>query len=55
MTMRAEILAGVGRRRRWTDEQKLQILAEVGIDGASMADGARRHDVARQHLFQWCI
>ncbi|MFC0500572.1 transposase [Asaia krungthepensis] len=51
--MRAEILVGFGRRRRWTDEQKLQILAEVGIDGASVADVAQRHDVARQHLFQW--
>ncbi|WP_122050964.1 IS66-like element accessory protein TnpA [Asaia bogorensis] len=51
--MRAEILVGVERRRRWTDEQKLRILAEVGIDGASVADVARRHAIARQHLYQW--
>ncbi|WP_205836065.1 transposase, partial [Asaia bogorensis] len=52
VTMRAEILVGVERRRRWTDEQKLRILAEVGIDGASVADVARRHAIARQHLYQ---
>lgn len=44
---------GVERRRRWPDEVKLSILAEVGIDGWTVTDVARRHDVTRQHLYQW--
>lgn len=51
--MRQEILAGVERRRRWSDEQKRRILAEVGIDGATVSDVARRHDLSRQHIYQW--
>ena len=51
--MGQEVLIGVERRRRWSDERKLQILAEVGVDGASVSDVARRHDLTRQHLYQW--
>ncbi len=51
--MRQEILIGVERRRRWSAEQKLRILAEVGVNGAGVTDVARRHDISRQHLYQW--
>ena len=51
--MRQEILRGVERRRRWADEQKLAILSEVGVDGWSVADVARRHDISRQQIYQW--
>lgn len=51
--MRQEVLVGVERRRRWFDEQKLSIVKEVGLDGATVADVARRHDVTRQHIYQW--
>ncbi|WEQ50578.1 transposase (plasmid) [Komagataeibacter oboediens] len=51
--MAQEILIGVERRRRWPDERKLEILAEVGVDGASVSDVARRHGLTRQHLYQW--
>ena len=51
--MRQEILIGVERRRRWSAEQKLRILAEVGVNGAGVSDVARRHDISRQHLYQW--
>lgn len=51
--MRQEILTGVERRRRWSQEDKLRILNEVGVEGASVSDVARRHDVTRQHLYQW--
>lgn len=44
---------GVERRRRWPDAAKLSILAEVGVDGWTVTDVARRHDVTRQHLYQW--
>jgi transposase len=51
--MRQQVLIGVERRRRWSDEQELSVLSEVGIDGASVAEVARRHDITRQHIFQW--
>lgn len=51
--MRQQVLIGVERRRRWSDEQKLSVLSEVGVDGASVAEVARRHDITRQHLYQW--
>ena len=44
---------GVERRRRWPDAVKLLILAEVNTGGWSLADVARRHDVTRQHIYQW--
>jgi transposase len=51
--MRQEILIGVERRRRWSDDQKLTILNEVGLDGATVADVARHHDLTRHHIYQW--
>ena len=51
--MRHEVIIGVERRRRWSDEQKLSILEEVGVDGATVAEIARRHDLTRQHIYQW--
>lgn len=51
--MRQEVLVGVERRRRWSLEQKLEVLGEVGVDGATVADVARRHDITRQHIYQW--
>ena len=51
--MRHEVIVGVERRRRWSDEQKLGVLMEVGVAGATVADVARRHDLTRQHIYQW--
>lgn len=51
--MRDGVLLGVERRRRWTDEAKLAILGEVGVNGWTVSDVARRHDVTRQHIYQW--
>jgi transposase len=53
--MRQEILVGVERRRRWSDDQKLAILKEVGLEGATVADVARRHQLTRQHIYQWRV
>jgi transposase len=43
----------VVRRRRWSDEQKGRIVAEAVTPGAVIADVARRHDLAPQHLSNW--
>ncbi len=51
--MRQEVLIGVERRRRWSIEQKLEVLSEVGVDGATVAEVARRYDITRQHIYQW--
>ncbi|MCA1409433.1 transposase [Ensifer sp. IC3342] len=50
--MRVEIL-GQERRRRWCDEQKLEIIRSVGIDGATVTEVAHRHDVTRQQIYTW--
>jgi len=47
------VVLGLERRRRWTDEAKLAILGDVGVSGWTVADVARRHDVTRQHIYQW--
>lgn len=50
--MRVEIL-GAERRRRWSDEKKLDIVLSVGVDGATVTEVARRHDVTRQQIYTW--
>jgi transposase len=51
--MRGGEVLGVERRRRWTEEIKISILSEVGQSGWSVTDVAQRHDVTRQHIYQW--
>ena len=48
-----EIITGVERRRRWRQEQKLRILAELEEPGSTVAEVARRHEVSRGLLWQW--
>lgn len=51
--MRGEILVGVERRRRWSEDQKLSILAEVGVNGATVTQVAQRHEITRQQIYAW--
>ena len=50
---RVEIRTGVGRRRRWTEEQKGRIVAELYRAGAIVSEVARRYEISPQHLFAW--
>src|ERR1700688_444802 len=50
---RVEIRTGVGRRRRWTEEEKGRIVAESYGPGAVVSEVARRHEISPQHLFGW--
>jgi transposase len=50
---RVEIRTGVGRRRRWTAQEKARIVAETLHAGVAVAEIARRHDMSSQPLFNW--
>ena len=47
---RVEVITGVERRRDWTDEQKLSIIAESCQDGVVISDVARRHGLRRNEF-----
>src|ERR687897_1472903 len=50
---RVEVITGVGRRRRWSDEDKARIVAE-SLDPATTASAvARRHGLHASQLFVW--
>jgi transposase len=50
---RLEVITGVGRRRRWSDEDKARILAE-SLDPATTASAvARRYGLHVSQLFTW--
>nr|ASK46219.1 hypothetical protein [Agrobacterium vitis] len=50
---RMEIMSGTERRRRWSDEAKLRILAEADEPGARIGEVARRHDVHPGQIRLW--
>lgn len=50
---RVEILPGRERRRRWSAEAKLRIVAETEEPGARVKQVAARHDVYPGLLFAW--
>ena len=50
--MRGEIL-GAERRRFWHDDDKLEIVMSVGVDGASVTQVAQRHEIKRQQIYAW--
>ena len=50
---RVEVISGVERRRDWTDEEKLAIIAESCQDGVVISAVARRHGLRPQQLFTW--
>jgi transposase len=50
---RIELLTGPDRRRRWSVEEKAQIVAETLAPGARVADVARRWQLCSQQIFTW--
>jgi len=50
---RIEIMSGTERRRRWSDEAKLRILAEAAEPGARIGDVARRNDTHSGQIRLW--
>jgi hypothetical protein len=48
-----EIIAGPGRRRSWSEEQKRAIVAAAFAPGAIVADVARRAAVCAGQIYRW--
>lgn len=47
------VFSGPERRRRWSEEDRRQILAEAFLPGACVAEVARRHDVSTGLVYTW--
>ena len=50
---RLEVITGVGRRRRWSDEDKARIVAESLGPRTSASAVARRYGLHASQLFTW--
>jgi transposase len=50
---RIEVITGVGRRRRWTDEEKAWIVAESLDPASTVSAVARRYGLHPSQLFVW--
>ena len=50
---RIEVITGVGRRRRWTDEEKAWIVAESLDPATTTSAVARRYGLHPSQLFVW--
>jgi len=46
-------VSDTGRRRRWSDNEKVRIVEESHGDGVTLAEVARRHDISRSQLYDW--
>jgi transposase len=51
--MRVEVLGGLERRRRWSQDDKARIVEETLAPGAKVTDVARRNGVAASVVFTW--
>jgi len=47
------VFSGPERRRRWNDEERLEILNEAFAPGACVAEVARRRDVSTALVYTW--
>lgn len=51
--VRGEVLAGPERRRRWSVEEKLRILAQSVAPGSSVMLVCRMHGISSGQLYTW--
>ncbi|MGY6638242.1 MAG: IS66-like element accessory protein TnpA [Erythrobacter sp.] len=47
------VFSGPERRRRWSNEERLQILSEAFAPGACVAEVCRRHDISSALIYTW--
>ena len=50
---RVEVVTSVQRRRRWTPEQKLEIVKQTNEPGSTVYMVARQFGISAAQLFQW--
>jgi transposase len=50
---RVEVITGVERRRRWSDDEKRAIVAESFAPGTVVAEVARRADISPGQIYRW--
>lgn len=50
---RIEVITGVERRRKWSAQEKMAIVAESLAEGAVVSEVARRHGLSPQQVFGW--
>ncbi|WP_441774655.1 IS66-like element accessory protein TnpA [Labrys sp. KB_33_2] len=50
---RLEVINGAGGRRRWSADEKSQIVEETLAPGAIVSEIARRHGLRPQQVFGW--
>lgn len=50
---RMTLITGGERRRRWSDEDRVRILAAIAEPGAVVAEIARREDVCTSLIYKW--
>ena len=48
-----EVLTSVQRRRRWTPQQKLEIIRKTNEPGNSVSAVASEYGIAANQIFQW--
>jgi transposase len=51
--MRVEVLGGLERRRRWSQDDKARIVEETLAPGTKVTEVARRNGVAASLVFTW--
>lgn len=51
--LRGEVLSGPERRRRWSNEEKLRVLAQSVAPGSSVSLVCRMHGISTGQLYTW--
>ena len=50
---RIELITGAGRRRQWSEDDRVRIIVESLEPGANVSEVARRNGLSPQQLFGW--
>jgi transposase len=48
-----QVISGVERRRRWSEDQKREIVKAAFAPGATVSEVARREDIHNAMIYKW--
>jgi transposase len=48
-----QVISGVERRRRWSEDQKREIVEAAFAPGATVSEVARREDIHNAMIYKW--